>query len=127
MNPGIARKELVSAVVLGMALCAPLTAAAQTVDQRVSASSIVRTVLRDPVTYAPALIKYTSMNLDWESSQVFFRNGFVEQNARFTVSGRSKDTPISHGQGSRKVVADSLILLAQTVPEHLAERTLEQV
>jgi hypothetical protein len=100
---------------------------AQTQEEQSLVSSVMRAVVRDPATYAPSLTKYSAMNLDWESSQIFFRHGFVERNARFTVSGRSADTAISHGAGSRKIVVDSLMLLVQTVPENFAERALERV
>jgi hypothetical protein len=90
-------------------------------------STIVKSVARDPATYAPAVLKFTAMNLDWESSQIFFRHGAVEGNARYTVSGQSNDTPISHGAGTRKLALDSLVMLTRSVPQNLAERAAERL
>jgi hypothetical protein len=90
-------------------------------------STIVKTVARDPATYAPAVLKYETMRLDWESSQIFFQHGFVERNARYTVSGRANDVAISHAAGSRKIAMDSLMVFAQSVPASLAERATEQL
>ena len=89
--------------------------------------AVTRSVLRDPATYAPALAKFSGMQLDWESSQIFFRHGFVERNERFTVSGRSNDVALSHGAGNRKIVLDSLIVLARSAPANFAQRSVEQL
>jgi hypothetical protein len=113
---------------LAIALTALLwtsAAAAQTAEPEPLRFAILKSVLRDPATYAPSIVKFSAMTLDWETSQVFFRHGYVEHNPHFTVSGRSNDAAISHAAGSRKIVVDSVKLLALTVPENLAERTLE--
>ena len=102
-------------------------ASAQVKEPSPSSSSVLQTVLRDPATYVPAAIKFSAMRLDWESSQVFFQHGFVERNARFTVSGRSNDPAVSHGAGTRKIAADSLAFLGQTASENLAVRMIEHV
>jgi hypothetical protein len=85
-------------------------------------------LLRDPTTYVPAGLLYTSMRLDWSSSQPFFQNGFLEDNARYTVSGLSKDRPIAYGDGNRKILMDSLAVLpasfANNVLTHMMERRL---
>jgi hypothetical protein len=105
----------------------PATASAQTQEPSSFTSTVLKTVARDPATYAPALVKYASMRLDWESSQIFFRHGFVERNARYTVSGRSNDVAISHAAGRRKLALDSLVVFAETVPASLAERATERL
>jgi len=102
-------------------------ASAQTSEPSSSISRILKAVGRDPVTYTPVVMKFTAMSLDWESSQIFFRHGFVEHNERYTVSGRPDDVPISHAAGRRKLAMDSLTLLARTVPQSLAERATERL
>jgi hypothetical protein len=68
------------------------------------------------------------MRLDWESSQPFFRNGFVEDNARYTQSGLAKDKPLSYSEGNRQILRDSLIVLpasfANNALVHMVERRL---
>ena len=117
--------RLVVLACVGFLSAAP--AFAQEPQPLLGLAKIARAVAHDPATYAPVIAKYGAMTLDWESSQVFFRNGFVEHNARYTVSGQSNDIPLSHGAGSRKVVVDSLRLFAHSVPANLAERTIEQL
>ncbi len=112
-------------VLASVILLGSTAASAQTSEPSFSISSIVKTVARDPATYAPVALKYAAMRLDWESSQPFFQHGFVEHNARYTVSGREDDVAISHGEGSRKLAMDSLMILARTAPQNLAERTTE--
>jgi hypothetical protein len=90
-------------------------------------STLVKSAVRDPATYAPAVVKYGAMRLDWISSQTFFRHGFVERNARYTVSGRANDEPMSYRAGNRKIAADSLALLAQSVSANVAERAVEHM
>jgi hypothetical protein len=103
----------------------PAAASAQTKEPSPSVSAIINTVARDPVTYAPVALKYVAMRLDWESSQIFFQHGFVEHNARYTVSGLEDDVAVSHGTGHRRLAMDSLRLFARTVPQNLAERATE--
>src|SRR6188508_1881535 len=64
---------------------------------------VTKAVVFDPTTYAPATLSYTSMKLDWDSSQTLFRNGWIEQNHRFTVSGRANDLPVSHADGNKRI------------------------
>ena len=63
------------------------------------ALDVTRGVLLDPTTYAPAAILYTSMRLDWKSSQPFFARGYVEANDRYTISGLPHDVPVSFALG----------------------------
>ena len=67
------------------------------------------------------------MRLDWNSSQLFFQHGFIERNARYTVSGDANDVAMSYRAGNRKIAADSLALLAQSLSGNLAERTIEHM
>lgn len=65
-------------------------------------------VIFDPTTYPPALINFTARKLDWESSQIFFRNGYLEENSNFTISGKANDLPISHSAGNRRIIIETL-------------------
>ncbi len=102
-------------------------AAAQDPATPSSFRSIVGSVVRDPSVYAPAAAKYTAMQLDWSSSQIFFRNGFLERNQRFTVSGRSVDRPVSYAAGNRRVAIQAGILLGWWATGNIAERTVEKL
>jgi len=89
--------------------------------------TILKSTVYDPSSYAPAVVKYTAMHLDWESSQIFFRHGFVERNPRYTVNGLTNDLPVAHGEGLQRLTVDSVRVLAHSVPQNLAERTIEHV
>jgi len=91
-------------------------------------SDIVKEVVLDPTTYAPAIVAYGATRLDWESSQVFFQHGFVEHNARYTVSGVSDSVAISHRAGNRRIATDSLTVLVQlSLVHNVTERVIERV
>ena len=82
-----------------LVVCALVLASAQLAfaqdEKRPSAiADVVKGVIFDPTTYAPAVIGYDATLKDWKTSQPFFRAGFVEHNARFTLSGRSDDTAV---------------------------------
>ena len=72
---------------------------------------IGKDVVSDPTTYAPSVIFFTAKKLDWDSSQVFFRNGYVEENYDYTISGKAKDTPISYVAGNRRIFINTLPVL----------------
>jgi len=86
-----------------------------------------RQVIFDPTTYAPAIIAYQSTKLDWDTSQVFFRHGYVEGNPRFTVTGNPNDTPLPYGRGDRKILTDSLQIMGVSMTNNFFERTFEQM
>jgi hypothetical protein len=86
-----------------------------------------RQVAFDPTTYAPAVISYVSTKLDWDTSQVFFRNGYVEGNPRFTISGNANDTPLSYRTGQRRILSDTLETLGGSMANNFITRTIEQV
>ena len=88
---------------------------------------VTRRTLVDPTTYVPAVLSYGAMRLDWDSSQVFFRYGFVEQNPRFTVSGFSYDMPISHAAGNQQILMDSLGILQMSVVNNVTANVLESL
>jgi hypothetical protein len=88
---------------------------------------VTKRTLVDPTTYVPAVLSYGAMRLDWDSSQVFFRYGFVEQNPRFTVSGFSYDVPISHAAGNQQILMDSLGILQMSVVNNVTANVLENL
>jgi hypothetical protein len=79
----------------------------------------------DPTTYAPGLLTYDATMRDWNTSQPFFRNGFLERNARFTISGFSNDKPVSYDTGRRQILTDSLSVLAVSAVHNFSERVVE--
>jgi hypothetical protein len=91
-------------------------------------ADVVKGVVLDPTTYAPALIGYHSTMKDWNTSQPFFQNGFVEHNSRFTVTGRPDDTAVNYTVGRNQIFKDAATALgvaaAQNATSRLVERAL---
>jgi hypothetical protein len=83
-------------------------------------------VVVDPTTCAPAVLSYGAARLDWDSSQVFFRNGYLEQNPAFTRTGLSHDVPVSAATGRRRTLSQSFSVLAGSAANNLTCRVLEQ-
>lgn len=76
---------------------------------------IGKDVVLDPTTYTPAAIYFTTKKLDWDSSQVFFKNGYTEENSDFTISGRANDVPVSQSAGNRRIVIKTLPFLESSL------------
>lgn len=108
-------------------VCAPANANAQERTQSSFLSDIAKQVVFDPTTYAPAIIAYDGTMRDWNTSQPFFRNGFVEANQRYTVSGLPYDTPLSYSDGHRRILLDALTTLEVSVVNNAAARVFERV
>jgi hypothetical protein len=89
--------------------------------------SLTKAVLFDPTTYAPAALSYTSQRMDWKTSQVLFNAGWVEHNARFTVTGRPDGTPVSFAAGNRQIRRDALAHLQESVVNNLTTQIFERV
>jgi hypothetical protein len=68
----------------------------------------VKQTILDPTTYAPAGMLYVSSRLDWNSSQVFFAHGDVEENPRYTITGLPHDRPMSYTEGNKQLIRDAL-------------------
>src|ERR1700730_15771631 len=83
-------------VILMLVLTSAQGAFAQDEKKSSALADVVKGVFFDPTTYAPAVIGYDATMRDWNTSQPFFKNGFVEHNARFTVTGRSDDTAMNY-------------------------------
>lgn len=88
---------------------------------------VAKSVAFDPTTYAPATLSYTSMKMDWNSAQPLFRNGWVEQNHRFTVTGRQNDKPVNYGDGNKKIRQMALMHLQESVINNVAASVFERV
>lgn len=114
-------------VVLLLALLStPSVALAQQQETPGFFGDVTKRVLLDPTTYAPAVIFFPSQYLDWVSSQPFFRNGYVEKNWDFTVSGRPNDVPVSFGDGNRKIVRNTFINLSTSMVHNVTENMIER-
>lgn len=125
-------RSKVSAAFIALFLLLASTAGAQDIKPETSglssfASDLTKGVVFDPTTYTPAAILYTSMRLDWKSSQPFFQHGYVEANDRYTISGRSHDVPVSFAQGKHQILTDSLLNLPMSFANNATSRVAEHV
>jgi hypothetical protein len=89
-------------------------------------AAVAKQVLADPTTYVPAVLTYGALQLDWNSSQRFFKNGFVEDNARYTQSGLPHDRAMSYGAGNAKLVGDSLAILPASIANNALNRFIQR-
>ena len=106
LRHGIVARGICS-VALGTALLAsPVIVFAQDQEHVSFVADVAKHVVLDPTTYAPAIIAYDSTMRDWNSSQPFFRNGFVEHNDQFTVSGLPNDRAVSYSVGKQMILRD---------------------
>lgn len=103
----------------------PCPASAQ--EQTSLAWEVTKSVLLDPTTYVPAAASYGSQRLDWKSSQPLFRAGWLEQNPRFTISGRANDLPIPYEAGNGRILARSLEHLQWSVLNNTAIGVVDRV
>ena len=113
-------------VLLTMLILTPALASAQDTDSNVF-WDVTKAVVFDPTTYAPAALSYSSMKMDWNSSQTLFRNGWVEQNHRFTMSGRPNDLPVSFAEGNQKIRNMALLHLQESVINNVSANVFERV
>ena len=88
---------------------------------------VAKSVVFDPTTYAPAIIGYTSQRADWNTSQILFQAGWVEKNARFTLSGLPDDKPIGYAAGNRLIRKDAVGLFKESVFNNVIAGTAERV
>jgi hypothetical protein len=120
----MAFRAVLNAIVL---VLASALASAQTEERRPFAWDVARAVLVDPTTYAPALISYESMRQDWKTSQVLFTHGWLEQNRRFTISGRANDVPLAYGEGMSRIRGAALTVLQHSTVNNLGARIAERL
>lgn len=114
-------------VLLTIVVLMPAAASAQGDTDTNLFWDVTKAVVLDPTTYAPATLSYTSMKLDWNTSQPLFRNGWVEQNRRFTLSGRPNDRPLSFEDGNRKIRNMALLHLQESIINNAAANLFERV
>jgi hypothetical protein len=114
-------------LVLSMTVLIPVVASAQAKDDTNLFWDLTKAVVFDPTTYAPATLSYTSMKMDWDSSQTLFRNGWMEQNRRFTVSGRANDLPVSHAEGNKRIRRMALLHLQGSLINNTAANIFERI
>lgn len=112
-------------VVLLMALAS--SASAQEQDPAPVLPGVVKAVLLDPTTYAPALVGWEATRLDWSSSQIFFRNGWSEHNGGFTKSGRADGTAIFYAAGNRQITLDAFANLRLSVVNNFSSHMVERL
>ena len=114
-------------ILLSMLILTPAVASAQAEADSNIVWDVTKAVLFDPTTYAPATLSYTSMKMDWNSSQPLFRNGWVEQNRRFTLSGRANDVPVSYAEGNKRIRQMALLHLQESLINNVAANVFERV
>ena len=114
-------------LLLSMMMLTPVTASAQAETDTNMFWDVTKAVVFDPTTYAPATLSYTSMKMDWDSSQTLFRHGWVEQNHRFTISGRPNDLPLSFASGNDKIRHMALLHLQESIINNTAANVFERV
>jgi hypothetical protein len=120
----MAFRAVLTAIVL---VLASALASAQTEECRPFAWDVARAVLVDPTTYAPALISFESMRQDWKTSQVLFTHGWLEQNPRFTISGRANDVPLGYSEGTGRIRGVALTVLRASAVNNLSAGILERM
>ena len=114
-------------LLLSMMILMPAIASAQTESDSNVVWDVTKAVLFDPTTYAPATLSYTSMKMDWDSSQTLFRNGWVEQNQRFTLNGRPNGLPVSYEEGNKRIGQMALLHLQESLVNNTAANIFERV
>ena len=114
-------------VLLSMMILTPAIASAQAESDSNVFWDVTKAVLFDPTTYAPATLSYTSMKMDWDSSQTLFRNGWVEQNQRFTISGRPNDCRSATRTATRRIRQMALLHLQESLVNNAAANIFERV
>jgi hypothetical protein len=119
--------KLCRVLVAVLMVLAAQTASAQDPEHGSFVTDVVRAVVLDPTTYAPAFVAWEATRLDWRSSQVFFENGWRESNQRFTLSGRGNDVAVSYVAGNRTILMDALANLQLSAIHNVSERVIERV
>jgi hypothetical protein len=111
-------------MILGLVTVRP--ALAQEAQPSTFVKDVVKQVVLDPTTYAPAIISYDATIRDWNTSQPLFRNGYLERNPRYTVTGLPYDVPLSYNDGNRRIMFDTLRNLGTSAAHNAFERSLEK-
>jgi hypothetical protein len=120
-------QRAVLTVLFAVGISSSLSSSATAQDQQPSSPviGIVKEVVLDPTTYAPAVIAYDATMRDWNTSQPFFRNGYMELNPRFTISGLPNDVPLSYAAGNRRILSDAFGNLGLSLVNNFTDRVFE--
>jgi hypothetical protein len=102
-------------------------ASAQTEKPSSAVADVVKGVVFDPTTYAPAIISYHGTMKDWNTSQVFFQNGYVEHNARFTLTGQPDGIAVSYAAGRNQIFKDAVSAFGISAAQNATSRLVERV
>src|SRR5437762_2792588 len=113
-------------MILTLVLASAPFASAQEEKRSSRFADVVKGVVFDPTTYAPALIGYHATLRDWNTSQPFFKNGFVEHNERFTVTGRPDDTALNYIVGRNQIFKDAVMTVGVTAAQNATSRIVER-
>ncbi len=105
----------------------PSTLSAQDEQRSPFLLDLAKEVIFDPTTYAPTIIAYDATMRDWNSSQIFFENGYLERNPKFTVSGRPNDVPMSYDAGRRVILKDAFIHMQVSGIHNATTRIFERM
>ena len=113
--------------VVALMMLVASSVSAQDQDHASFVPDVVKKVILDPTTYAAGVVAWEATRLDWQSSQIFFRNGLFELNPRFTVSGRGDDIAISYAAGNRQILTDAMANLQLALFNNVSERVMERL
>lgn len=112
---------------VALVLCFFWATAPVSAQDKLSFGQLTRQVLTDPTTWAPVALFWTAAEGDWNSSYNLFRSGkYIEKNPRFTLSGKSPDTPIGFWVGARKNAAFTAQELGWSVVSNAGIRVSER-
>jgi hypothetical protein len=100
---------------------------ARTERERPLLTDTIRRIVLDPTTYAPAAIVYTSLHLDWKSSQPMFRAGYNEAHPGYTISGLANDVPVDYREGQRRNRNVALNLLGRSIANNAVSSVVERM
>lgn len=84
-------------------------------QDKLSLGHLAKEVVADKTTYVFAGAYWTATQGDWVSSQIWFRNGYVESNPDFTINGKPHDLPIGFGAGNRKIALFTAKIIGNTM------------
>ena len=122
-----ARRSTTRLLAIVLVTLIPVCAFAQDEERSSILGDVLKGVVLDPTTYAPAIIAYDGTSRDWKTSQPLFRAGFVEHNSRFTISGLPNDVLVSYSAGNRRILADAFANLQISIVNNVADRLFERV
>jgi hypothetical protein len=113
-------------LVLFALIVSPRALVAQEPNQSSFVTDVVKRVVLDPTTYAPAIISYDAIRRDWESSQPFFAAGYVERNSRYTITGYPNDVALSYDAGNRRILMDAMANLQVSLINNISFAVFER-